>query len=210
VFLASLVYLVPVFLAIMVFFVAIVGIGASGSDDAGLGAVFCGIFFLPLALMVVGLIAAVFAMGIVTHYNAEDRFSAFFQLGEVWRHIRANAGTYFGALGLAVVVNVAVSVVTSPVFSIVSLVTLPMMPADPAMAGPDEIFTYVGAVWLFAMGVSVLVSALYIPAYLIQMHFFGQYMGRAYGMAPSPAQDAPQPDSGEGSILPPPPPPPNL
>jgi hypothetical protein len=205
---AGFVYFIPV----VIIGVAAIGIpiaaDLNSGGDAFAGAI-VGVLLFYAVMLLFGLVMGVVYMALMTHFNHERRFSAFFQFGEVWRRVRGNAGVYFGAIGMSIAVSMAMGFVIAPISYGASFATYPMlMGIDSEEAAIAAILTSL-AIQLLLL---VAIVFAYQPAYHIMFHYFGQYMGVAYDVrrgpvGPGSESVAPEPPAPEPSdtLLPPPP-----
>lgn len=177
------VYTLPVVVLVIFMVAAIVATGVSGSEDA-IAPVICGVFLVYGVAILAMMVLAVLSFALMTHYNAHRRFGAFFEFGQVWRTMRANAGMYFGALGMSWLVSIAMSMITTPISYGASFAMVPFVDQMSSEADFFMAMAVMSVIYLFMM---VVIIVLYTPAYHVMFHYLGQYMGRAYGYAPVPS-----------------------
>lgn len=216
---ATLVYMLPVFLIITIIIIGAIGVGAGGEDMVPFAV--CGAIVLGLMVFVLAVGVSILFPGLQTHFNYHREFGAFFRIGETWERVKGAMGTYFGALGLMIVLSFAASMVTTPIIYLFQFAgAAPMMLAG---QGGDDAAAFAGFCGMAIgqlVGYAIAMIA-YAFVYAFMYHYLGQYMAIAYGMAgvaapsaPAPVADVlpspPAPPSPPREDLPPPPPPPNL
>ncbi len=210
VFVAGLIYALPLIVIIMLGVALIVGGAVSGQEETTAMGILCGTMLIMVVSIVYGLALAVIMPAAMTNYNLRREFGDFFRIGEIWGHIKDNAGAYFGAYGMGFVVNFAVSFITTPIIYVFMALGGVVM-AISVQAGGEGAGAAGGVCGFFLLtmvGYLVLVL-LYVPVAFIWYHYFGQYMAKAYGLpgvTPAPAAAAYGGGYGSGDVLPPPPP----
>ncbi|GAB4279892.1 MAG: hypothetical protein Kow0056_13670 [Coriobacteriia bacterium] len=203
-FVAALIYALPLIIIAGVGIVSVVLSAAAGVGDEAAAASVLGMCGAIGIAVVLGMVVGVFMFAAMTHFNFAQRFGAFFEFGEIWRRMRGNAGTYFGAFGMFIVINWVANLITTPFAAGgQTFVSPPALQYQPTT--PDEMFAYLGASLLVA-GVGIMFSMIVtVPVSFIQWHYFGQYMNKAYGYAPleqAPYAPAPSPgqQAGPGAV----------
>jgi hypothetical protein len=212
IFVAGLIYALPMIVIIMLGVAMIVGGAVSGSEDATAGGVLCGTMLIVVASIVYGIALAAILPAAMTNYNNSREFGDFFRIGEIWSRLRDNAGAYFGAYGMGLVINFAVSFITTPITYLFMAIGGAVF-AVGIEAGGEEAAPAAFCGFFLLMMVGYLITiALYVPVGFIWFHYFGQYMAKAYGL-PGVATPSPAPAAGgayggaqSGDVLPPPPP----
>jgi len=210
IFAAGLIYALPLILIIMLGVGLIVGGAVSGQEEATAFGVLCGTMLIMVVSIVYGLALAVILPAAMTNYNMTREFGDFFKLGDIWGHIKNNAGPYFGAYGMGFVVNFAVSFITTPIIYVFMAIGGTAMAVSIGAMG-EEAGAAVGICdfFLFTIVGYLLLILLYVPVAFIWYHYFGQYMAKAYGLpgvTPPPTAAAYAGGYGSGDVLPPPPP----